>query len=153
MESGHSGGGSWGSHTSLPSFLPRAGQLWLLSPLISAWGSFLHRTSQGRACPPSRLSLTASAAPIALLTEESTAVSNSEPSLQPRNSLRLCTPLRAAHPPPARPAKGVVFCLHRPTSRNPLPLPVPPLKAEMRACLDSPLFDLYIKIPLLAFCL
>lgn len=41
--------GSWGSHTSLPSFLPRAG-LWLLSLLTSAWGSFLHRTS-GPALP------------------------------------------------------------------------------------------------------
>lgn len=107
MESGHSGGDP-GDHMPLfPPFLPRAG-LWLLSLLTSAWSSFLHRTS-GPALPTLQALPDGLGCPHRPLTEESTAVSNSEPSLQPRNSLRLCTPLRAAPPASRSPCKRESF--------------------------------------------
>ena len=73
--------------TYLSSFLPSAG-LWLLSLLTSA-GTLSSIALRGRLCPPSRFSLTASAAPrlqSSPLAEESTAVFNSEPSLGSRTT-------------------------------------------------------------------
>ena len=115
--------------TYLSSFLPRAG-LWLLSLLTSA----------GTLSSIALLSLTASAAPrlqSSPLTEESTAVFNSEPSLQLRNSLclSLCCP-----PTSRSPCKGVIFCLYRPTSRNYCLYQYHHQRQKMRACLDSSLF-------------